>query len=74
MLELGQVGPHRADVRRAIDPEPVGILLDQRLDDGSHLLDQMKKVDLLEIDVHPAGFDLGKIEDAVDQAQQMLTG
>ena len=75
LLELGQVGAHRADVGRAVDHQPCcrssstsGSI------DGLHLVDQAGEIDLLEIDVHAAGFDLRQIEDVVDQAEQMLAG
>ena len=74
LLELGEIGAHRADIGRAVDDELVAVLLHQRLDDRADLLDQPGEIDLLEIDVHAAGFDLRKIENAVDQSQQVLAG
>ena len=56
-----------------LDHQPVAVLLDQRLDDNAHFLGQVAEIDLLQIDVHPAGLDLGQVEDAVDQPEQMLS-
>ncbi len=74
LLDLGQVGAHRADVGRAVDRQVIAVLLDQRLDHDTHLVDELREIDRLEIDVHPAGFDLRQVEHAVDQAEQMLAG
>ena len=74
LLELGEIGAHGADVWGAFDNERVAVLLHQRFDDRANLIDQPGEIDLLEIDVHAAGFDLRKIEDAVDQPQQVLAG
>ena len=59
LLELGEVGLQRADVLRAVDHERVAVLFHHRFDDGLHLVDQSREKDVLQINIHAAGFDLG---------------
>ena len=56
------------------DDQRVTVLLDQRADDRLDVLDQLPTSNVSRYEVHPAGLDLGEIQDVVDQAEQMLAG
>ena len=71
---LGQIAVDRADLVGAAHHESVASLLGQRGDGRRDAIDHGPQLEGLEIERHLAGFDLGKIEDVVDQAEQMLAG
>ena len=72
LAQLGQVGAHRADVLRTLELEDIPVLGHQRFHRGSHVARGLRDVDRFEKDRHAARFDLGKIEDVIDQLQQVL--
>ena len=72
--DLGLVGVHRADVVGALDHQRVAVLLDQRLDDRLDVPDELADLERLQEQVHPAGLDLGEVQDVVDQPEQVLAG
>jgi len=74
LANLGQVGPHGTRVVDTAHLEGVGVLLHQRLDDRHHVGDHVRDAELLEIELHLAGLDLGQVQDVVDQPQQVLAG
>ena len=52
--------------------EDVAVLLDERRDHRLHAVQQAGDVELLGEDRHPTGFDLGQIEDVVDEHELVL--
>ena len=72
--DLRLVGVHDAEVVGTGDDQRVAVLLDQRLHDRLDILDQLPDLERLNEEVHPAGLDLGEVEDVVDQTQQVLAG
>ena len=72
--QLGRVGVHHPDGRRAVHRQGVLLLVHQRPDGVHHLGDGSRQVERLEVQLHLAGLDLGQVEDAVDQAQQVFAG
>ena len=75
LADLRLVGVHRADRRRAVDHEPVAVLLHQRLTIASTTSSTSGgRLERLQVEVHPPGLDLGEVEDVVDQPEQVLAG
>src|SRR3984893_15502345 len=68
-----RVGMQRPDRPIAEDHELVAILRRQRLDCLDHALDERRKREIFELQLHPTGLDLGEVEDVVDQSEQMTT-
>ena len=71
LAHAGHVGAHGADVLQA-DLEHVGVLLDQGLDGGPDLVDEVADLEALEEQLHFARLDLGEVEDVVDEGQEVL--
>ena len=64
-----------AEVVGARDDQRVGVLLDQRLDDRRRRRrTSWPTLERLQEQVHPAGLDLGEVQDVVDQPEQVLAG
>ena len=74
LLELHDVDTHHADIGRHVDLQAVGILVHQRRNQNAHFGHKLAEIDILQMNVHAAGLDLGEIEDVVDQTEQMLAG
>ncbi len=74
LAQLGLVRLHGADVGRAVNLETVAVAVDQRTHRGRDVLDQRGNVERLDEQFGAPGFDLGQIEDVVDQRQQVLAG
>ena len=58
--------------RRHLDVEGERLLLHQRLDLLRDLRHDVAERDVVEVERHAAGFDLGQVEDVVDQREQVL--
>ena len=58
LAHLDLVGVHRAQIRRALDVQRVGVLLDHRPDGGSDLINHLGHVEAFQKQLHLAGFDL----------------
>src|SRR5207245_10983032 len=72
LLHLAGVGGNLAG--RALSDAKLDALLGrQRLDGARHLADDVFDVDRLQAQLHLAGLDLGKIEDVVDQSEEVLS-
>ena len=69
--QLDDVGLHRADIGCDLDLERVALLPDQRLHGALDFGDQSRDLDPFRIGVHSPGFDLGEIENIVDEAQEV---
>ncbi len=69
--QLDDVGLHRADIGRDLHDERIALLADQSLHGGLDFADQSRDLDPLRIGVHAPGLDLGKVEDIVDEAQEV---
>src|SRR6516225_5195544 len=65
---------NRADPRRAIELEYILVLLGERPRGADNLLDDGADRHALERQIHFPGLDLGKVENVVDQVQQMPAG
>ena len=74
LLHLGAVGAHATDFWCHTKLERVAAFGHQGPYDRSHLFKKGRNVDLLYEYFHLAGFDLGKVEDIIDQPQQMTAG
>src|SRR5205085_11467045 len=74
LLQLCTVGVERSGIVRVDDLEPVAAGRRERRDDRAYLLDQRLEIDLFEIEVHLARFDLRQVENVVDQIEQMPPG
>jgi hypothetical protein len=72
LLEAPTIGPHWVGTTRSkdfqLDAARVGALAHDLQRVGEHVV----QVHRLEIDFRLAGFDLGQVEDVVDQRQQVL--
>ena len=68
-----RVGMQRPDRPIAEDHELIAILRRQRLDCLDHALDERRKREIFELQLHPTGLDLGEVEDVVDQSEQVTT-
>jgi hypothetical protein len=65
------VGMQRADRTVAANRDLVGILRRQRFDGLDHVVDERRKREIFELQLHPAGFDLREVEDVVYQSEQV---
>ena len=74
LAHLGEVGVHAARLRPAPQLDPVPVLLRQGLDDGRDVPHQRRHLEVLEVELHAPGLDLGQIEHAVDQLEEVLAG
>ncbi len=74
LLQLHQIDMHGADIGRRHDLEIVAVLVHQRRHQHLHFGRELAEIDLLDMQVHAAGLDLGQIENVVDQPEQMLAG
>src|ERR1039458_1184982 len=68
------VAQHGAQRFGARHFQPVAIIFQQRADGAYGVVNQRQHVEALNRQLHLSRFDLRKIEDIVDQAQQMLAG
>ena len=50
----------------------VGVLGHRRLNSRAHVADELRDVELLDEQRHLARFDLGKVENVVDESELML--
>ena len=55
----------------AMNRDPVAVLRRKRLDGLDDIVDQRPQSKRVEAQLHPPGFDLGKIEDVVDQREEV---
>ena len=62
------------ELSAAFNGQGVAVLLHQRVSGAADLIDQVVDIDVFGKGLHPAGFDLGKIENIVDERQQVGTG
>src|SRR5262249_48907857 len=69
--EAGLVGVDRAEIRRAIDHRAIGVLRRHRLDGLGDVLDRGHERERFEVKLHSPRFDLGEVEDVVDQGEQV---
>src|SRR5262249_13819516 len=69
---LGQVRIHGANVLRAVDQQPVGVLLRQGLDRGLDVPDDVRHVERVQQQLQLARLDFGQVEHVVNQGQQVL--
>ena len=72
--EAGLVGVDRAEVRRAIDDDAIGVLRRHRLDRLGHVLDQRRQRERFEVKLHAPRLDLRQVENVVDQGEQVAGG
>src|SRR5687767_776863 len=71
LTNLDLVRMHGAQVRSALDVELVGVLFDHRLNGCGNLVDERLEIEILEEQLHLARFDLGEIQNVVDQGKQV---
>ena len=71
MAHLDAIGAHVADVGGTFDDELVGLTFDERADDAVEISDEHGHVEGFEVNLHLAGFDLGDVEDVVDEFEQV---
>ena len=74
LLELGPISADAAEVFSQTELKRIAVLLGERNDERANLFEQRDELDILEKDIHPAGFDLRQIENVVDQAEQVPAG
>ena len=60
--------------RAPVMVDGVAVLLGERAHRLDQLVQHLVRIELAAVDVHAAGFDLGEIENFVDQAEQVLGG
>jgi hypothetical protein len=65
------VGMQRFDCRITMDCNLICVLCCQWLDGLNHVGDQRREREGFEMQLHPPGLDLGKVENIVDQGEQM---
>ena len=73
LLDLRSVGVKREVARRQFDLERELLLLYERLDLLRDLGHNVAERHVVEMQRHPAGFDLREVENVVDQRKQMLS-
>src|SRR5262245_27844536 len=66
------VRAHEAEIGRALDGYLVAVLESQGPNRLGDALDQWVDLELLEMQLHLAGFDLRKIQNVVDKLEQVL--
>jgi hypothetical protein len=71
LAQLGGVALHAAEALESGQLERVLVLADQGLDGALDAAHQLGHVELLDEDVHLSRLDLGQVEHAVDQLQQV---
>ena len=71
LAKAGLVGVDRAEVRPAIDDNPIAVLRRHRLDRLGHVLDQRRQRERFEMKLHAPRLDLGEVENVVDQREQV---
>ena len=74
LAQLGQVLVGAAEVLIALDQKLVAVLSHQWLGGGAHFIDQPVQIDLFSEGFHLAGFNLGQIEDIINERQQVGAG
>ena len=74
LAKAGLVGMDGAEIGGAIDDDAVAVLLRQRLHGLDDVLDQRSERERFEVKLHSPGFDLGQVENVVDQREQMARG
>src|SRR5213596_3723507 len=73
LFDLRSVGVKREVARRQLDLERELLLLYERLDLLRDLGHNVAERHVVEMQRHPAGFDLREVENVVDQRKQMLS-
>ena len=68
------VGADHAEVGGKIECERIPVLVDERSDGGRYGADGECEFEVLEMQFHPPGLDLGEVEHVVDQRQQVPAG
>jgi hypothetical protein len=63
------VGMQRSNRSIAMNRDLVLVLRRQRLDGLDHVVDERCEREMLELQLHPPGLDLGEVENIVDQGQ-----
>ncbi len=67
-----QIGMNGGDARILLQHQPVLVPVDQGFDGHGDVGEHSGNVAVFQVDRHPSRFDLGEIEDVVDEAQQVL--
>src|SRR4029450_13104339 len=69
---LGDVGVHRPYRLGAVDLQRVAVARDERRERARYVADDLRDVERLEVQRHPARFDLRQVEDVADQGEQIF--
>src|SRR5690606_21112195 len=74
LAQLQHVGDHEADLAGDAELDAVAPLAGEGLERGGDALDEGAGAELLGPHLHAAGLDLGEVEDAADQVEEVDAG